>query len=79
MAVSYAADIRPLFNDTDINHMSFFCDLANYDDVKTNADDILNRLKGVGGPVMPPSSADGPWPQSNIDLFSQWIADGCQP
>jgi hypothetical protein len=60
MPVSVAADIRPLFTDTDIDHMSFFCDLSNFDDVKVNADDILSRLNGTGGPLMPPVSAGGP-------------------
>lgn len=79
MAVSYANQIRPLFTDIDINHMSFFCDLSNYNDVKTNAADILNRLKGVAGNVMPPPTAGGPWPSPRILLFQQWISDGCQP
>jgi hypothetical protein len=79
MAVSFAKDIRPLFTQTDIDHMSFFCDLSSYSDVKTNANDILNRLKGIGGPQMPPKRDGGPWPQKNIDLFQTWIKDGCQP
>jgi hypothetical protein len=45
MAVSFASQIRPLFTQTDIDHMSFFCDLSSYDDVKTNAQDIANRLQ----------------------------------
>ena len=61
MAISFAADIRPLFTDTDIDHMAFSCDLSKYEDVKAMADDILKRLNGTGGPVMPPASAGGPW------------------
>ena len=57
--VSFAADIRPLFTDTDINHMDWFCDLAKYDDVKTNAEEIAQRLKGHGGQVMPPPPNKG--------------------
>jgi hypothetical protein len=79
MAVSFSSDIRPLFTDTDIDHMSFFCDLSNYDEVKANADDILGRLDGTGGPVMPPASTGGPWPPAQITLFKTWIEDGCQP
>jgi len=37
MTVSYATNIRPLVTQTDIDHMAFFCDLASYADVKTNA------------------------------------------
>jgi hypothetical protein len=79
MAISYATQIRPLFTAIDISHMSFFCDLSSYADVKTNAADILGRLNGSGGNVMPPPSAGGPWPPAQIALFQQWINDGCQP
>ena len=78
MTVSYATNIRPLSTQTDIEHMAFFCDLAAYADVKTNAQDILGRLKGVGGRTMPPPPAR-PWSGENIALFQQWIDTGCQP
>jgi hypothetical protein len=80
--VSFAADIRPLFTQVDIDHMSWFCDLASYDDVKANADDIRNRLKGEGGAVMPPPRSrggDGPWTDDKIALFNSWIEGGYQP
>jgi hypothetical protein len=79
MAISYATQIRPLFTDVDIDHMSFFCDLSSYADVKANAADILGRLKALTGDVMPPPSTGGPWPPVQIGLFEQWIAEGCQP
>jgi hypothetical protein len=79
MAVSFAKEIRPLFTDIDIEHMSFFCDLSNYDDVKANAAVILGRLNGSGGTRMPPDFSGGPWPDANIALFQQWIKDGTQP
>ena len=78
--IGFAQNIRPLFTATDINHMSWFCDLSNYDDVKTNAQDILQRLKGEGGAVMPPppnKGGKGPWSAENIALFEAWIAGGC--
>ncbi|HLG80134.1 MAG TPA: hypothetical protein VKY22_03895 [Bradyrhizobium sp.] len=78
--MSFAADILPLFTPIDIQHMSWFCDLSSYADVKTNASEILKRLKGVGGAVMPPSptkGGSGPWSAENIALFSSWIDDGC--
>jgi hypothetical protein len=81
-AVGFAADIRPLFTQTDIDHMNWYCDLSNYEDVKTNADDILRRLKAQGGSVMPPPPAkggDGPWSASNIALFQSWIESGYLP
>jgi hypothetical protein len=79
MAVSYNADIRPLFKTIDIHHMAFFCNLGSYDDVKTNAPHILDRLKGVAGAVMPPATSGGPWSAGNIALFEKWIDEGCQP
>ncbi|MCP3402854.1 MULTISPECIES: hypothetical protein [unclassified Bradyrhizobium] len=33
--IGFATDIRPLFTQTDINHMMWFCDLSKYGDVKT--------------------------------------------
>ncbi len=79
MAVSFAMNIRPLFTDTDISHMKFFCDLSSYNDVKTNAADILGRLNGTGGTQMPPVADGGPWPPAQIALFETWINDGCLP
>jgi hypothetical protein len=79
--VGFANDIRPLFTQMDIDHMSFFLDLSSFDDVKSNAADILSRLKGENGPVMPPPPAnggDGPWPANKIALFQAWIDGGCQ-
>ena len=80
--VSFANDIRPLFTSVDIDHMSAFFDLSNYDDVKNSAQQILQRLKGMGGAVMPPPPAkggDGPWPAEKIGLFELWINGGFQP
>lgn len=80
--VSFAKDIRPLFTKVDIDHMSGFFDLSSYDDVKTNAQDILSRLRGKGGPVMPPppnKGGDGPWSAEKINLFASWIDGGFQP
>jgi hypothetical protein len=74
---SFATDIRPLFRQIDIDHMSFFCDLSKYEDVRDNAQGILDRLKGLGGPRMPPATSGGPWSADKIALFQKWIDDGC--
>lgn len=79
MAVSFAKQIRPLFTERDIEHMSFFCDLSSYEDVKANAAAILGRLDGSGGTRMPPDFAGGPWPDADVALFAQWIKDGTPP
>jgi hypothetical protein len=80
--VGFAANIRPLFTQVDIDHMNWYCDLSSYDDVKANAAAILKRLKAQGGPVMPPppsKGGDGPWSADNIAAFQAWIDGGYQP
>ena len=64
-----------------IQAMSKVFNLASYDDVKTHAAAILDRIRGFGGAVMPPPPprGEGPWAQSRIDLFAKWVADGCPP
>jgi hypothetical protein len=76
--VSFAKDIAPLFTATDVAHMSFFCDLSKYADNKTHAQQILQRLKGQGGALMPPPPAS-PWTVNQITLYEEWIAGGFQP
>jgi hypothetical protein len=78
---SFQTDIRPLFTELDIRAMSKAFNLASYDDVKARAAIIYDRIRGIGGAVMPPPppKGDGPWPQSRIDLFAKWMADGYQP
>jgi hypothetical protein len=78
---SFQTAIRPLFTDRDIQGMIKAFNLAKYDDVKKNAAAIYDRIRGIGGAVMPPPppKGEGPWPQSRIELFAKWIADGFQP
>jgi hypothetical protein len=77
---SFQADIRPLFTERDIHAMSKAFDLASYDDVKAHAAIIYDRIRAIGGAVMPPPPprGEGPWPQAQIDLFAKWMADGYQ-
>ena len=78
---SFAADIRPLFTERDVQAMSKAFNLASYDDVKARAALIYDRIRGINGAVMPPPPprGEGPWPKYRIDLFAKWMADGCQP
>ncbi len=78
---SFEADIRPLFTDRDIKAMSKAFNLASYDDVKTRAAVIYDRIRGIGGAVMPPppQRGEGPWLQSHTDLFAKWMSDGFRP
>jgi hypothetical protein len=79
--VSFQTDIRPLFTERDMRAMSKAFDLGKYDDVKAHAAIIDERIRGIGGAVMPPPPprGEGPWPQSRIELFAKWISDGYQP
>jgi hypothetical protein len=81
MTTSFQTDIRPLFTERDIQGMIKGFNLASYDEVKAHAAAIYDRIRGIGGAVMPPPPprGEGPWPQSRIDLFAKWVADGCPP
>ena len=64
----------------DVAHMKKTFDLSRYEDVKANAQDILGRLDGSTGSVMPtpPSKGgSGPWPPKHVALFKKWIDEGC--
>jgi hypothetical protein len=78
---SFQGDVLPLFTERDIHAMSKAFNLANYEDVKANAAAIYDRIRGIGGAIMPPPPprGEGPWPQSRIELFAKWMADGYQP
>jgi hypothetical protein len=69
----FAQDIRPLFRDQDVDEMRFAFDLSQYDDVKTNAQGIYDRL--LDG-TMP---CDGAWPTEQIELFQTWMDEGYAP
>ncbi|MFZ0523584.1 MAG: hypothetical protein WAL95_21330 [Candidatus Acidiferrales bacterium] len=78
---SFQTDIRPLFTQRDIEGMRKGFNLESYDEVKNHAAAIYDRIRGIGGAVMPPPPprGEGPWPQSRIELFAKWMADGLQP
>jgi len=67
---SFARDIRPLFRDKDVEEMSFAFDLSKYDDVKTNASSIYDRLRDGSMPC------DEAWSDDQISLFERWIQEG---
>ena len=66
----FARDIQPLFREDDRDAMGFAFDLWKYEDVKSHAQDILERLSDGSMPC------DGEWPQEHVDLFHQWIDVG---
>jgi hypothetical protein len=79
-APSFARDIRPLFTDEDVQHMSFAFDLSSLQDVEANSAAILNRVsRPAGSPgIMPPPPRD-PWTAAQVQLFQDWINGGFQP
>jgi len=78
---SFQTDIRPLFTERDTRGMSKAFDLGSYDDVKKHSVAIYDRIRGIGGKVMPPPPpmGEGPWPESRIELFAKWMTDGFPP
>ncbi len=84
--VSFAKDIKPLFQKTDVDHMKPFGILL--DDYRymsdpandhENAERVQQSLTPQNGdpPSMPPG---GPyWTPAQIALFAQWRTDGYQP
>jgi hypothetical protein len=78
---SSQTEIRPFFTEQDIRGMSKAFNLGSYDDVKKHAAAIYDRIRRIGGAVMPPPppNGEGPWPQSRIELFAKWMADGFPP
>jgi hypothetical protein len=78
---SFQTDIRPLFTERDIRGMSKAFNRGSYDDVKKHAAAIYDRIRGIGGAVMPPPppNGEGPWPQSRIELFAKRMTDGFPP
>jgi len=73
-ALSFAADIRPLFRSYDVESMKpNGIDLSSYEDVKQNAQFIYERLSGKEMPC------DGPWNDGDLKKFKDWIDSGMQP
>ena len=68
--VSFVEHIKPLFRPTDQESMAFAFDLWDIDDVRSNADAILGRLRQGTMPC------DGGWSSDQVELFGRWIAAG---
>jgi hypothetical protein len=73
--VGFLQDIRPLFRQRDIDAMrrTRQFDLSSYQDVSARAEMILSRLEAGDMPC------DSAWPNSQVDLFRQWMDQGMQP
>jgi CDGSH-type Zn-finger protein/truncated hemoglobin YjbI len=65
--VSFARHIKPMFRPTDRESMRFAFDLWSYEDVRTHADGILERLANGTMPC------DGGWPADRVEVFRRWV------
>jgi hypothetical protein len=80
---SFARDIQPLFRPKDLEHMEFFADFADLEEVKASAQAIIDKLELDDGgdesgdrmPVPP----DPRWTPAQVQLLRRWIADDCPP
>jgi len=67
---SFERDIKPLFRDSDRSEMSWAFDLWSHDDVKNNADVIVERLETGDMPC------DDSWPPEQVARFRRWMEAG---
>ena len=74
--VSFANDIMPLFQPFQKEMMWRF-DLTNYEAMVANAQTVYNRISSSGSP-MPPPPFD-PLTQEQIQMFQDWMNQGCPP
>jgi hypothetical protein len=75
MAVSFKADIRPLFRDSpDVDSMKEYgLDLSSYEEVKAQAKEIYARIADGSMPC------DEPWPEERLAFFKRWMNEGMAP
>lgn len=71
--VSYQADIKPLFRESDRDAMLKAFDLWSYADVSAHSTKIAQKLQEGTMPC------DGPWPADRVTLFNDWVAGGSKP
>jgi hypothetical protein len=68
--VGFEHDVKPLFRETDRRSMLRFFDLWSYDDVRENADAILDRVSEGSMPC------DAAWTAEQVDVVQRWIDAG---
>jgi hypothetical protein len=80
MAVSFAAEILPLFTQMDINHMKGFgVELDGYDYMKDPSNAESAYFQVSSGLMPPPSSGEERWSEDKVALFKEWMDGGYQP
>jgi hypothetical protein len=68
--LSFTADIKPLFRESDRASMRRAFDLWSADDVRAHGAAIAGRLRNGSMPC------DGAWPADRVDLFDRWLDEG---
>jgi CDGSH-type Zn-finger protein/truncated hemoglobin YjbI len=68
--VGFERYIKPLFRERDRKSMKFAFDLWSYDDVRQNAQAILERVKAGTMPC------DGAWPGEWVEVLERWTQSG---
>jgi hypothetical protein len=75
--LSFERDIRPMFTQMDIDHMSTWMDLSNRDSVLENADSIYSVVSS--GSMPPPGSGESAWTPEMCAAFKAWHDQGGPP
>jgi CDGSH-type Zn-finger protein/truncated hemoglobin YjbI len=68
--VRFDPHVKSLFRTRDRQSMRFAFDLWSFEDVKTHAAAILQRLQNGTMPC------DGAWPQERVEVFARWVESG---
>jgi CDGSH-type Zn-finger protein/truncated hemoglobin YjbI len=71
-AVRFTLHIKPLFRTMDRQSMQWAFDLWSYQDVKSHAAGILQRLQNGTMPC------DGAWQHEKVEVFQRWVESGMQ-
>jgi hypothetical protein len=77
MAISFIADIRPLFTDMDVAHMANLgIRLDDFDFMRdpARAQKVLNLVSS--GAMPPRHSGEPSWSSERVQLFRDWIGQG---
>jgi hypothetical protein len=69
-SIGFEQDVKPLFRERDRRSMLRSFDLWSYDDVRANADAILDRVSDGSMPC------DDEWSDEQIDVLRRWIDAG---
>ena len=68
--ISFEQNIKPLFREGDRQSMKWAFDLWSHDDVASNSEAILGKLRDGTMPC------DGAWSDEQIAVFQDWIDAG---